>query len=148
MRMEARVTGHPSLNRRGFVRAVVVYYQMHVELGGRGLVDRAQKGEKFLGSVPTMHFTDDLLAMSSAAKSVVVLCRLWLCVRRSTTPRASRRNHRSERMRRFFESCRRRSKISSSISRFNSSMQHETLFLISAIERRSFLQSSSCSGYF
>src|SRR5579862_5022958 len=52
MRVEARMSSHPRLDRRGFVSAVVVHDQMHILPRRRGLIDRAQEGEELLGSMP------------------------------------------------------------------------------------------------
>ena len=41
--VEAGVAGQPGLDRRGLVGGVVVADQVHVELGGHGLVDGGQE---------------------------------------------------------------------------------------------------------
>ena len=74
--VEPRVTRQPATHPRGFVRAVVVEDQVHVQVGRDGAVNRLEELEKLLTPMPPMALADDLaVATSSAANNDVVPCR-------------------------------------------------------------------------
>ena len=63
----------PTSDRRGFVRAVVVQDQMHVEIPGHVGFDSVEKRAELHGAMAAVTLPDDLpLATSRAANSEVV----------------------------------------------------------------------------
>lgn len=59
MDMAARMTGEPIADGRRLVRAVVIHYQMNVQVIGNGCVDRAQEFQELTAAMPPMQLTDD-----------------------------------------------------------------------------------------
>ena len=59
MQVEAGVAGQPGLDGRGLVGGEVVADQVHVQLGGHGLVDRGQELPELHGPVVAVQFADD-----------------------------------------------------------------------------------------
>src|SRR5882762_5965717 len=47
--MEPGPTGQPAVNHRRLVRAVVIQNQVHVQLGGHGVVERVEEGAELAG---------------------------------------------------------------------------------------------------
>src|ERR1700722_7452440 len=57
--VEARTFRQPVTNNGGFMSAVVVHDEMHVETRGNGLVDGVQKLAELCAAMPAMKFSND-----------------------------------------------------------------------------------------